>query len=75
MSIPEQIPGYIRCGQPHIGVVWKFELLDEEHKVGIVTIETEDGSLQIGLNRLDATSLLNKLQLFLLDWPSDIQPS
>jgi hypothetical protein len=71
MEKQEQIPGYVRCNATHIAADWSFEVLNEEQRVGLATIETDDGPIHIGLNRPDAKRLLNQLQLFLADWPED----
>jgi hypothetical protein len=63
--------GYVRSGTRHTGTEWKFEVLSDDHKVAVATIETADGPVQIGLNRAEATKLQLKLQLFLQDWPKD----
>lgn len=64
-------PGYVRSGAAHLVTDWQFEVLTDSHKIALVTIETRDGPVQVGLNREDATGLLRKLQLFLQDWPED----
>jgi hypothetical protein len=71
MEAPKPIPGYVRCGVTHIGCEWRFEVMDEKERVAIVDIETEDGQISIGLNRPAAEDLLQKLTLFLQDWPED----
>lgn len=71
MEEPKQIPGYVRCRVTYIGCVWKFEVMDEKERVAIVDIETGDGPVSVGLNRQDAEDLLQKLTLFLQDWPED----
>jgi hypothetical protein len=67
--------GYIRSDANHRQCEWSFEVLSEQPKVGLVTIMTADGPLRVAINRVDATSLLQKLQLFLADWPEDQQQS
>jgi hypothetical protein len=64
-------PGYVRSEATHIGTEWSFEVLSDDQKVAIATIQTGDGVVHIGLNREEATTLLQKLQLFLQDWPKD----
>ena len=64
-------PGFVRSQATHIGTEWSFEVLSDEHKVAVATIETGDGPVHIGLNRAEATRLVQKLQLFLQDWPKD----
>jgi hypothetical protein len=63
--------GYVRSRATHLETEWRFEVLSDDHKVAFATIETADGPVHIGLNREEATTLLQKLQLFLLDWPKD----
>jgi hypothetical protein len=75
MEEPSEIPGYVRCGVVHTDVGWRFELLDEAYKVAIVSIDTAEGSIDFGLNRVAATNLLETLQLFLSDWPTGSQAS
>lgn len=69
------IAGYVRAGPTHIGAHWSFEVMSEATRVGLVEIETADGSVFVGLNRRDAERLLRQLQLFLADFPSDQTPS
>jgi hypothetical protein len=64
-------PGYVRSEATHIGTEWTFEVLSDDQKVAIATIQTGDGAVHIGLNQEEATTLLQKLQLFLQDWPRD----
>ena len=71
MEVPKQIPGYVRCGVIHKECDWKFEVMSDQERVGIVDIETADGPISIGLNRRDAEGLLQTLTLFLQDWPQD----
>jgi hypothetical protein len=71
MDAPKRIPGYVRCGVTHIECEWEFEVLDEQERVAIVDIQTEDGPISIGLNRQEAEGLLRTLTLFLQDWPKD----
>jgi hypothetical protein len=68
---PPQIAGYVRCGVTHAGCDWNFEVLSERPRVAIVTITTNDGLIDIGLNRADAEGLVRTLQLFLAEWPED----
>jgi len=63
--------GYVRSQATHIGTEWSFEVLSDDQKVAVATIETVDGPVHIGLNRAEATTLLQKLQLFLQDWSKD----
>jgi hypothetical protein len=63
--------GYVRSQATHIGTEWGFEVLSDDRKVAIATIWTGDGPVHIGLNRVEATNLVQKLQLFLHDWPED----
>jgi hypothetical protein len=67
--------GYVRCGALHIGTEWTFEIVSEEGKIAIATIMTDDGPVQVGLNRVQATTLYQQLGLFLQDWPEDQSPS
>lgn len=67
----QPIAGYIRADVTHRGCEWSFEILSEQPKVGIVSIATADGSLHVALNRADAENVLQKLQLFLAEWPDD----
>lgn len=71
MEQQRPLAGYIRSNANHRGCEWSFELLSERPKVGIVTVETADGPLHVALNRTDAANILQKLQLFLADWPED----
>jgi hypothetical protein len=45
--------------------------MDEKVRTAIVDIETADGPVSVGLNRQAAQDLLQKLTLFLQDWPED----
>lgn len=63
--------GYIRSNATHQLCEWSFEVLSEQPKVGIATILTGDGPLKVAMNRKDAVSILQKLQLFLAEWPED----
>lgn len=63
--------GYVRSLVNYIGTEWYFEVLSDEPKVAIATIVTNDGPVHIGLNRAEAKNLVQKLQLFLQDWPQD----
>lgn len=65
------MPGYVRSEATHLETDWQFEVLDDNHKVAFVTITTAEGPVHIGLNREEATELLQNLQLFLQDWPKD----
>jgi hypothetical protein len=67
----KQRTGYVRCGVTYIRTEWKFDILSDERKIAIAEIWTADGRIDIGLNRIEAESLLQKLQLFLQDWPAD----
>jgi hypothetical protein len=71
MEVPKPIPGYVRCGVTHIQCEWHFEVMDEKVRTAIVDIETEDGQMSVGLNRPYAEGLLQKLTLFLQNWPED----
>jgi hypothetical protein len=62
-------PGYLRCDVLHIGIGMQFEVLSEQPKVALVTIEAGEGPVQIALNRKDAVRLVQTLELFLKDWP------
>jgi len=64
-------PGYVRSQATYIETEWNFEVLSDDQKVAIATIQTVDGPVHIGLNRKEAKTLLQKLQLFLQDWPQD----
>ena len=64
-------PGCVRSTVTHIGSEWTFEVLSDDSKVAVATIQTADGPVHIGLNREEAISLQQKLQLFLQDWPKD----
>jgi hypothetical protein len=70
----KQRTGYVRSGVTHIGTEWSFDMMSEEPKVGVVTILTSDGSIEVGINRAQATTLHQQLDLFPRDWPQD-QPS
>ena len=61
--------GYVRSGVTHLTSEWSFDLLDDELKVAVATIETADGPVHIGMSRPSATEMLHTLQLFLADWP------
>jgi hypothetical protein len=67
----KQRTGYVRCGVTHIGTEWSFEPLDDKRKIAIATIMTDDGPIEVGLNRAQATTLHQQLGLFLQDWPED----
>jgi hypothetical protein len=71
METQKQMPGYVRSEVTHIDVEWRFEVMSEDPRVSLLTIETEDGPVNIGLNRYRATELERQLRLFLLDWPED----
>jgi hypothetical protein len=45
--------------------------MSEQPKVAIATITLDEGAVDIGLNRGAAEDLVQKLQLFLQDWPKD----
>jgi hypothetical protein len=62
-----QRSGYVRSKVTHIGTEWSFEVLSDDRKVAVATIQTADGPVQIGLNRAEATKLAQMLQLFLHD--------
>ena len=63
--------GYVRSKVTHIGTEWRFEVLSDDRKVAVATIQTLDGPLHIGLNRAEATKLAQMLQLFLHEWSTD----
>jgi hypothetical protein len=63
--------GYVRSQATHLETEWHFEVLSDEDKVAVVTIDTADGPVHIGLNRAEATTLLQKLRLFLQNWSKD----
>jgi hypothetical protein len=67
--------GYVRSLVTHIETESSFEVLSDERKIAVATILTNDGPVRIGLNRGEAKSLVQKLQLFLRDWPEDHQRS
>lgn len=75
MKAPPSIQGYVRCGVTFVEADLNFEMLANEPKVAVLTLETIDGNVDVGLNRRDATALLQKLQLFLDDWPEESKPS
>jgi hypothetical protein len=68
---PKRIPGYVRSRVTYLGCEWQFEVMDEKELTAIVDIDTADGPISVGLNRQDAESLLQKLTLFLQDWPEN----
>jgi hypothetical protein len=68
---PKRIPGYVRSRVTYIDCEWQFEVMDEKVRTAIVDIETADGPVSVGLNRQAAQDLLQKLTLFLQDWPED----
>jgi hypothetical protein len=70
----EPILGYVRCDAIHVEAVWRFEALDAKSQVALVTIETEDGAVQVGLIRDRARELQRELELLLRDFPGS-QPS
>jgi hypothetical protein len=74
---PDQTPknGYVRSQATHIDAVWSFEILSDDQKIAVVTIETVDGPVHIGVNRSRAEDLFHQLQLFLENWPKDRQKS
>jgi len=61
--------GYVRSGMIHVVTEESFEILSDDNKVAVATIQTADGPVHIGLNQSEATALAQKLQLFLADWP------
>jgi hypothetical protein len=65
------IPGYVRCGVTFAGAEWKIEVLDEQERIAIVDIETDEGTLSFALHRASAEDLKRTLELFLQDWPKD----
>ena len=65
------IPGYVRSDIAHLNVGWQFELLKDRSTTAIVTITTNEGSVEVSLNRAAAISLEQQLRLFLADWPED----
>jgi hypothetical protein len=69
------MPGYVRSEVQHVQAMWQFELWSEQPKIAIVTIETQDGPVQVGLNRQDASRLIDLLRSFLADRPEDQLPS
>jgi hypothetical protein len=75
MKTRPPISGYVRCGVTFLEADWQFELMSDQEKVAIASITVEDGSVDVGLNRTAATRLLQKLELFLQDWPEDQRSS
>jgi hypothetical protein len=68
--MPEErspIPGYVRCGVTHATDEWRFEVLDEPVRVGVLVVETDDGTLTFGIRRESAQNLMLALSLFLED--------
>jgi hypothetical protein len=63
--------GYVRCEVIHISAKWNIDILSDEPKVAVLELLTLDGRIDVGLNRAETESLLQKLQLFLRDWPVD----
>jgi hypothetical protein len=61
------IPGYVRCGVTHATDAWRFEVLNEPVRVGILVVETSDGELTFGVRRETAQTLIHALSLFLED--------
>jgi hypothetical protein len=56
-------PGYVRSGILHAGE-WRFEILSDDEKLAVVTIQTVEGPVQIVLDRNQATIVLRDLPLF-----------
>ena len=71
MRTHKPIRGYVQCGVTYTTGEWRFEVLNEQERIAIVDIETPDGTISIGLNRPDAEDVLQKLTLFLQDWPEN----
>ena len=61
------IPGYVRCEVTHATDEWRFEVLDEPIRVGVLVVETSDGELTFGVRRETAQKLILALSLFLED--------
>jgi hypothetical protein len=61
------IAGYVRCGVTHATDEWRFEVLNEPIRVGVLVVETSDGELTFGVRRETAINLMRSLQLFLED--------
>jgi hypothetical protein len=54
-----QIPGYVRCDVIHATDEWRFEVLDEPERVGVLVVETQDGALTFGVRRESAPPLVH----------------
>jgi hypothetical protein len=67
--------GYVRCGVLHMGAQWRIDILSDERNVAVLELLTMDGRVDVGLNRAETENLLQKLQLFLQDWPDGRAPS
>ena len=66
-----RVEGYVRSGPAFFETTWSLEILSEDNKVAVATIQTADGPVYIGLNQSEAAALAQKLQLFLTKWPKD----
>jgi hypothetical protein len=75
MKTRPPISGYVRCGVTFLEADWQFGIMSDQEKVAITTITVDDGSIEVGLNRISATSLMQKLELFLQDLPEDQRSS
>jgi hypothetical protein len=58
-----------------MGAQWRIDILSDERNVAVVELLTMDGRVDVGLNRAETENLLQKLQLFLQDWPDGRAPS
>lgn len=67
----EKLYGYVRSGCVFVEVRMSLEVIDEQQRTSVLTLETDDGPVYIGLNRQDAMNLQQMLQLFLEDRPAD----
>lgn len=63
----EQIHGYVRSGCVFVEVHMSLEVIDEQQRTSVLTLETADGPVCIGMNRQDAMRLQQTLRLFLED--------
>ena len=64
-EMPPPIKGYVRSGVTHLNAKWIFEQLSESPKVALVTVETQDGPVFLGITEETAGSLEKSLSLFL----------
>ena len=71
MTEPKKLTGYVRCGVTFAGADFGLQILATKPSVALFTVETMDGNVDIGIRRGEAADLLQKLKLFLQEWPDD----